>query len=112
MAVNDSLTDVRFQALRALGYTGTVSDMLLPWLQSEGATANNIPDAWREMLIGHLPSQAGAYQRSDWWYAYLGSLGFTGNMNDRELAYWVNVDPTPIPGPPDDFGDGFGPGFS
>jgi hypothetical protein len=55
------------------------------------ADAATIADAWEAALINGntvAPFIGTAYHRSDWWYAYLGSLGYTGNMNDRELAYW------------------------
>ena len=38
-----SLSDARFDALRALGHTGAVSDMLLQWLQANsGLDASNM----------------------------------------------------------------------
>jgi hypothetical protein len=93
------LSDVRFAALRALGFTGSTSDMLLAWLQSTplGGTPpavppNAVPDAWREALVAAntaSPFASGEYQRNDWWYAYLGQQGFTGQLNDRELAFWL-----------------------
>ncbi|GAG20703.1 unnamed protein product, partial [marine sediment metagenome] len=47
--------------------------------------ANAIPDAWAEMLA----AQGFAYgQRNDSWYAFLGGLGYEGNMNDREMLFW------------------------
>jgi len=91
------LSDVRFAALRALGFTGSTSDMLLAWLQTfpfGGAPTlpnKTVPDAWKAAL-SVVPPQAGSvYQRNDWWYEYLGSLGYTGQLNDRELAYWLQV---------------------
>jgi len=87
------LSDVRFATLRALGYTGSTSDMLLAWLQSApfGGTITEpnatVPDAWRAALLA--AGGSGDYQRDDWWYAYLGQQGYTGQLNDRELAFWL-----------------------
>ncbi len=85
-----TITDARFDSLRASGYTGATNDMLLQWLQFEGAAANNLPDAWQEFLVAKLGITTAEYQRNDAWYAYLGSLGYTGAVNDRELQFWVN----------------------
>lgn len=98
-----SLTDVRFETLRALGYSGATSDMLLAWLQAGGPAAGiptgplkTVPDAWEanlKLLDTENPTftPTGDYQRNDWWYEYLGFLGYTGNMNDRELGYWLDL---------------------
>lgn len=57
--------------LRALGYTGALSDMELAWLQANGATSTNLPDAWMEFLT---------------------AAGFlTGSRLDRELAYYQSL---------------------
>jgi len=45
-----ALTDVRFAKLRGLSHTGSTSDMLLQWLQANGATSPSISDAWIEYL--------------------------------------------------------------
>lgn len=82
-----SLIDARFDALRAQGFTGSTSDMLLQWLQANGAVSNALTDAWSEFLDG----QGFTYgQYNDSWYAYLGSLGYEGQINDRELPFWMN----------------------
>ncbi len=81
-----TLSDARFDALRGQGFTGATSDMLLQWLQANGATSDAIPDAWEEMLTSNGYPYG---QRNDSWYAMLASLGFdTGAMNDREKAFW------------------------
>ncbi len=82
-----SLSDARFDALRTLLFTGSTSDMLLAWLQDNGATAKAIPDAWKEMLASKLVATPTG-QRTDDWYQLLGEQGFAGAMNDRELAFW------------------------
>jgi hypothetical protein len=45
-----TLVDCRFDALRALGYLGTTSDMLILWLQANGGVGNNVNDLWMSML--------------------------------------------------------------
>lgn len=80
-----ALSDFRFDALRGQGFTGSTSDMLLQWLHANGATSPAIPDAWREFLdtVGFSTGH-----RNDDWYAYLGSLGYVGQLNDREYKFW------------------------
>lgn len=81
-----TLSDERFGSLRAQGFTGATSDMMLQWLQANGATSPAVPDAWEEMLaIQGFPYG----HRNDSWYAFLESLGYSqGQLNDRELAFW------------------------
>jgi len=80
-----TVSDARFDALRDQGFTGATNDMLLQWLLANGATTPALPDAWAEMLIaqGYDP-----YQRNDSWYAFLGDLGYTGSISDREIGFW------------------------
>lgn len=85
-----TLSDCRFDTLRGLGLSGSTSDMLLQWLQQQGATSNSLPDAWREMLDANLTEPTG--HRNDDWYTLLGDLGYEGSMNDRELAFWCEGD--------------------
>lgn len=83
-----NITDSKFAALRSQGYTGSISDMMLQWLQANGATSNSIPDAWREVLViqGY-----GLQQRNDDWFALLGDLGYTtGSLNDRAAQFWLD----------------------
>lgn len=49
-------------------------------------TASTIPDAWHEVLLGQGAVEP--FQRNDAWYDVLGGLGFQGQLNDRELAFW------------------------
>lgn len=80
------LNDCRHEALVAQFGAGHVNDLLLLWLQANGATSNQINGAWHEMLIAQ--GIARPFQISDGWYALLGSLGYEGSMNDRETAFW------------------------
>lgn len=50
---------------------------------------NSLPDAWSTFLALQLGSAATG-QRNDDWYTYLGSLGHTGSLNDRELQFWLD----------------------
>ena len=86
-----SITDARFQALQAKGYTGTTNDKILQWLRANGATAKNIPDAWTQFLAAR--GFGGTKKRGDQQYAWLGSLaGMTTSkqISDRWLYFWNN----------------------
>jgi len=48
------LVDAKWEALRQ-NYTGAMSDMTLQWLQANGATSDQISDAWMEVLLSYLP---------------------------------------------------------
>ena len=50
---------------------------------------SSLPDAWNSFLALQLGAAATG-QRNDDWYGYLGSLGHTGSLNDRELQYWLS----------------------
>lgn len=87
--------DLKFAALRGLGYTGSMTDMELQWLQANGATSDALADAWLEFLAAELTTAATGVRVDDW-YAYLGSEGHTGALRDRELSYWqAKVDALP-----------------
>jgi hypothetical protein len=83
-----TLSDARFDALRAQLFTGATSDMLLQWLQLNGATAKAIPDAWKEMLAAQLVAPPTG-QYNDDWFQLLDEQGFTGAISDRELDFWI-----------------------
>ena len=95
------LNDCKYNALRALGFTGHINDMELAWLKSVGATANQINDAWLEV--------AGAGQYNDQVMAYMIAQGAVGEQfNDVQLSFWCDVImPAPIGG----FSSGFSTGF-
>lgn len=82
-----TLSDARFDALRLQGFTGSTSDMLLQWLQANSGVPvpKTIPDGWRALL--NLYQKNG--QRNTGWYDLLGDEGYTGSLNDRELAFWL-----------------------
>lgn len=80
-----SRIDDKFAALRGQGFTGSISDMTLQWLQFNGATSGSQSDAWLEMLA--VLGFEG--QHNDAWYALLGSLGFEGAISDRTADFWL-----------------------
>jgi hypothetical protein len=94
-----ALSDARFDALRALGYTGATNDMILQWLQANGATSPALPDAWMEMLLFQADGAFTGGQRNDRWYTLLALNGFLAkDINQRELDFWLAGGTfTPIP---------------
>lgn len=89
VAVITSINDAKFAALRGQGFTGAQPDMTLAWLQANGAVSDNINDAWQEMLLAKIATPPGtSYQRNDFWLHLLGEQGYTGQLNDRALAFW------------------------
>jgi hypothetical protein len=63
--------DCEFAQLRTGGYTGSLMEMELAWLQNNGATSKDLGDAWMEFLTAQ---------------------GFTtGSRIDRELAYYLSL---------------------
>lgn len=82
-----NIVDAKFNALRSKGYSGAVPEMTLQWLRANGAAgAESLPDAWRDMLTSKGFSTG---NRTDDWFALLGSLGYTGAISDREYAFWI-----------------------
>lgn len=78
-------TDLKFNLFRALGFTGALADMELQWLQDNGATSDNLSDAWIEYLAAELASPTGV--RLDDWFALLRET-YTGSMSDMENEFW------------------------
>lgn len=85
-------------------------------------TEKTIPDAARAALLeaqtnspfifegdGTTPLTSTNYHYNDWWFAYLGSLGFTGSISDRELAYWLDLFQQTVG---QSFSEAFGQGFT
>ena len=88
--VADQLNDLRRAALYAQGVPlGHNNDMVLTWLQINGATGvNDLNDAWRAMLDAQLAENLRTGHVNDDWYTLLGTLGFTGTINEREWKFW------------------------
>jgi len=82
-------TDARFAALRTQGFVGATNDMVLQWLQANGATSGAISDAWKQMLDIIQPPPPS--HRADQWSTWLRLNGYgttSGNRNDAELDFW------------------------
>jgi hypothetical protein len=80
-----TLIDCRYEALIALGHTGSTTDMMMDWLFDNGGTGATKLDRWETMLT----SQGFPYgSRDDSWFALLGILGHDGHINDREMLFW------------------------
>lgn len=88
-----SRIDDKFAALRDQGFTGSLSDMILQWLQDAGATSNSVSTAWAQAL--YIRGYRG--QRNDAWYELLGDLGFEGALADRDAQFWALGDILPRP---------------
>lgn len=95
-----TLNDCRLTALVGMFGAGHVNDLLLLWLQANGATSSNLNDAWYEMLVAH--QIVTPFHRNDAWYELLGSLGYTGSLNDREHEFWCVGGGVLPPPPPDE----------
>lgn len=109
-----TLSDARFESLRGQGFTGATSDMLLQWLQANGATAKAVPDAWKEVLDIIRPPDPN--HRSDQWFDWLFINGYGApnkQINDMEKDFW-EAGGLLVPKPPesDDFNADFNGGFS
>ena len=83
----ESLIDCRFEALRELGFQGSVNDMLFEYWEALGGIGNTLNDRW----VSFLEDRGFFGQLNDSWYSYLGSLGFEGHINDREFLYWCGI---------------------
>lgn len=109
-----TLSDARFEALRGQGFLGATNDMLLAWLQDNGATSPCLPDAWKEVLDAIQPGPPG--NRSDQWFEWLFLNGYGApnkQLNDMEIDFW-EAGGLLVPKPPefDSFNDDFDAGFS
>jgi hypothetical protein len=81
----DELANSIYDSLRLLGYTGTVTDMLLQYYLARGATSNSLTDAEIEFL-GVKGFTTGTID--DRWTNYLISLGYFGTITDMKYQYW------------------------
>jgi hypothetical protein len=78
------LNEARYEALLSQVTPGQTNDMLVLWLQLNGATSPQLSDAWYEMLI----AQGFTGQRDDMWHELLVGKGYTGTTADMELEFW------------------------
>lgn len=98
------VNDARRSALQTqTGLDKPIMDMELAYLQHHGATANNLTDAWREVLIGQGVTPGPI---NDMLFEWLGSLGATGSLSDRQRYFWetlqgaISSPPPPYNPPP------------
>ncbi|NQX88542.1 MAG: hypothetical protein HRT77_07745 [Halioglobus sp.] len=82
-----STIDIKVQALRALGYEGSLSTMTLAWLQSDPAvSAVTLRSAWSQWLSARGHSEGVFDER---WYFFLGGAGYAGTLKERERQFWA-----------------------
>lgn len=80
--------DCMASALIAQGYnSAAVQDMLYDYLLDNGGLAGNINDLWHQVWTAQSVA-AGTFD--DRAYTWLGTLGFTGALSDRWLAFWCD----------------------
>lgn len=83
------ITDTKIRALRALGYEGSLSDMMLAWLQSDPAvSATRLREAWSQWLSARGQVDGVPDER---WFFFLGAEGYTGTLAEREQQFWDSL---------------------
>lgn len=84
-----TLTDARFAALRGQGLVGATSDMIVQWLQLNGATSPTVSGAWKEVLDLIQPPDPN--HRADQWHSWLFLNGYgapSKHRSDMEKDFW------------------------
>jgi hypothetical protein len=84
-----TLLDCRHDALVAQFGSGHVSDLMIQWLQFNGATSPHITDAWDEVLT----LLVGPGQHNDRWHEWLTANGYGApdeHINDAETDFWCS----------------------
>ena len=82
-----TLSDARYEALRAQGFAGATSDMMLEWARE----AAQQPEAQlNDALHSYFNARGFGGTLADQWDAYLLQRGFTGAANDKRLAFWLD----------------------
>jgi len=84
-----NVTEAKYNTLGLLGFTGPMPERELQWLQSGGATSDDIRMAWKESLEIYAGGPIPNYQWNTAWYAFLGTLGLTGSLVEREYKFWL-----------------------
>lgn len=64
---------------------GAVNDGLRSWFSA--VSTESLEDAERRWLLAFPATSTGTNE--DLWMQYLGSLAYTGALNDRLLQYWT-----------------------
>jgi hypothetical protein len=83
-----SNTQVKFNALRNIGHTGSQEDMELQFYLANGATTNSLRDAEMQFLETRGYSLGAVDDR---WSTFLRAEGYTGSKDDMLYAWWVYV---------------------
>lgn len=88
------INDCKHEALTLAGFEGAVNEQELAWLQSQGATSNQLNDAWLQV--------AGSGAINEQVMAYMVLAGAVGNsFSDVQKDFWCRVMgggiDTPIP---------------
>ena len=81
-------TQVKWNALRSLGYSGTQEDMELSFYLANGATSYSLRDAEMQFLTAKGYT-LGVVE--DKWKAYLLAQGFVGAVDDMLVSFWNDV---------------------
>lgn len=83
------MNQAAYSKLISLGFSGTLNQMLLAYYLANGAsTPGNLGVAESEFLtVKGFPSGT----INERWYNYLGSLTYTGSLNDRQVKFWTNL---------------------
>ena len=86
---------VKFDALRALGYSGALTDMILAWQLANGGTTPTMPDSFAEMAAAQLTAAGGTptgHAATDWYLLMLRLLGAEGgHYNDLTARFWAEL---------------------
>ena len=69
-----------------------IDDLEIEWLQVKGATSSHVNDAWLEVFGMTLTITATGNFNDDA-YAYLGSLGHAGAINERWVKFYSGALP-------------------
>lgn len=81
-------TQVKWNALRSLGYSGTQEDMELSFYLANGATSYSLRDAEMQFLTAKGYTLGVVEDR---WKAYLLAQGFVGAVDDMLVSFWNDV---------------------
>jgi hypothetical protein len=82
-----AINALSYNALGAKGYTGTLNERMLAYLQASGATSDNLPTAWQQVLVGLGYSD----NINESLYKFLGAAprSYTGTINERLYKWWT-----------------------
>ncbi len=64
----------------------SINEGELAWYKGGGSNFDDLQDAEQDFLF--LTGQDLA-NLNDMWFGYLGSLGYSGALSDRKLAFWI-----------------------